>query len=310
MRNRFFIQITIVLLAAGIFSSLYYYSICRELRQAKEGMPAKLNHIFYDKAKYDALFVGSSRVLRNIDPIYFDSLTGVSSYNAGVDGANFTLIDLLVRKYFKSHGSPKYVFINLDTYTMEQDTSFFYYPQFLPHIGDPDLMCMKEKEPNLKTGSHYPFIGISYFNDYFKEVAFYTRFNMCPASDSLWVRKGFMPAMDTTYYGEDGAHAMKFVFVKQKLDQLDSLCRFCTERSCKVFFIMAPIYRSIDTGESNAATYYPTIRSIENKYGISEFNFYTDRSFPKSMFLNLSHLNFIGAHHYTQLLADSFALKR
>lgn len=73
---------------------------------------------------------------------------------------------------------------------------------------------------------------------------------------------------------------------------------------------MAPIYRSIDTGESNAAAYYPHIRAIENKYGISEFNFYTNRSFSKKMFLNLSHLNFIGAHHYTQLLADSFALKR
>jgi hypothetical protein len=306
MRKRFFIQIIIVLITAGICSSLYYYHLCNNLRHAGEGMLAKLDHVFYDSARYDVLFAGSSRVLKNIDPVLFDSLTKYHSYNAGIDGANFVLIDLLIRKFFKSHGHPKYLFINLDTYTMEHDTSFFFYTQFLPFMDDPDLQRMKEREPNLKTGSRYPFLGVSYLNDYLKEVAFYTEFNMCPAYDPVVQHRGFAPVMDTAFWGDSGELPLNFVYQKERLNELDSLCNFCTKKGCKVFFIMAPIYRSTETGSSNAATYYPQIREIENRYGIREFNFFTDSVFSKDLFLNRSHLNFKGAALYSHLLADSF----
>ena len=294
------------MLAAGIFSSLYYYSICHGLRHAKEGIPAKLDHILYDSTRYDALFVGSSRVLRNVNANLFDSLAGVSSYNAGIDGANYTLVDLLIHQFIKYHGAPRYLFINLDTYTMEHDTSFFFYPQFLPYLDDPDIRRMKEREPNLKTGSRYPFLGVTYFNDYLKEVALYSQLNICPAVDSLYLRHGFMPAIDTSYYGVDDVTAMSFATAPERIRQLDSLCSFCSHNHCQLFFIMAPIYRSIDTGTSNAAEYYIHIRDIEKKYCIKELNFFTDRRFSKNMFLNRSHLNFKGAEFYTRILADSF----
>ena len=306
MAKRFFIQITVVMLVAGIFSSIYFYSICDNLRHAKEGVPAKLDHIMYDSTQYDAVFFGSSRVLRNINPLLFEKLTRAKAYNAGIDGANYTLLDLLIRKFIKYHGAPRYLFVNLDTYTMEHDTSFFFYPQFLPYMDDPDMQYMKEREPNLKTGGRFPFFGVSYFNDYLKEVAFYTQFNICPAADSLYLHRGFMPAMDTAYYGVDEALPMNFAIASERFKQLDSLCNFCTKNGCKIFFIMAPIYRAIDTGSSNASVYYPQIRAIETKYSIRELNFFTDRNFPKNMFLNRSHLNFKGAELYTRLLTDSF----
>ena len=39
MAKRFFIQIIVVMVVAGIFSALYFYSICDNLRRAKEGVP-------------------------------------------------------------------------------------------------------------------------------------------------------------------------------------------------------------------------------------------------------------------------------
>jgi|GEM_PF-5996679 len=306
MLKRFFIQLTIVIVVAGIFSSLYYLSICHGLRHAKEGVPAKLDYIFYDTTKYDVLFVGSSRVLRNINPILFDSISGLHSYNAGIDGANCTLIDLMIRKFLKSHTPPRYLFINLDIYTFEKDTSFFFYPQFLTYMDDPDLQRMKQREPNLTTGSRYPFIGVSYFNDYLKEVAFYTHFNLCPPADSLYLRRGFMPARDTAYHGTDESHPLNYAFVPDRVRRLDELCSFCKQNGCRIFFIMAPIYRSTDSDTGVAKELHAQLRSVESKYDIREFNHYTDRTFPKNEFMNLSHLNYKGADRYTRLIADSF----
>jgi hypothetical protein len=192
---------------------------------------------------------------------------------------------------------------------MEHDSSFFSFPQFMPYMSDPDMEKMKRSEPVLSLGKYQPYIAISYLNDYLKEVAFYKQFNITRPADSTGLRKGFAPVIDTVYHGADGEEILNFTHTTEGFAKLDSLCSYCINRGCTVFFIMAPIYRSKYATTDNNRDYLMRLQTIENKYNIREFNFYCNTSFPKRYFLNKSHLNYKGADVYTGLLADSLNLK-
>ena len=304
MKKRFYIQILVVALAAMLSSSLYYYSICNGLRSTKEAVPGKLNQILYDTAHYDAVFAGSSRVLKNINPLQFDSLTHIRSYNAGIDGANLTLIDILLRRFIQVH-HPSLVYINLDTYTMESDSSFFYFPQLFPHVRTDEMSALIHTEPKLSLGRRYPFLALSYMDDYLKGVAFHTLFDPYPACDTLYCHNGFAPIVSTEYQGTSEKYTLRFVYTKEGFKKFDSLCDYCTRQHCKVIFIMAPMFNATGFG-SNASGFYTLLREIESKYGIRELNFYTDTRFTKDQFFNMTHLNEKGAVYYTKVLADSF----
>ena len=306
MRNRFFIQIAIVALFSITAASAYYYHVCNALNKTTEGPTGKLNHILHNNTHYDAVFMGSSRVLRNINPLLFDSLTGITSYNAGIDGANFTLINILTRRFIEQH-KPKYIFINLDPYTMERDSEVFYYPQFYPHLHNEEMNELASIEPNLLLGNHYPFIAISYMDDNLKGEATATTFSSENNNDVMLTHRGFEPLLNPDYYGKADTFSLTLSCDKSAFKKLGALCAYCTAQNCKVFFMMAPIYRAGNENGQNLETYYSELRSIEANYNITEFNFYASPGFTKAMFFNQTHINQYGAVIYTELLADTFS---
>ncbi len=305
MRNRFFIQIVAVALFSITAASVYYYHVCNALNKTNEGPTGKLNHILHNTTHYDAVFMGSSRVLRNINPLLFDSLTGILSYNAGIDGANFTLIDILTRRFIEQH-KPKYIFINLDPYTMERDSEVFYYPQFYPHIHDVGMNELAFIEPSLLLGNRYPFIAISYMDDNLKGEATATSFSAENNNDVMLNHRGFEPLLNPDYHGSTDTFSLTLSCDKNAFKKLDSLCAYCTAQHCKVFFMMAPICRATNEHGQNIEIYYSELRNIEARYNISEFNFYDRPGFTKAMFFNQTHINQAGAIVYTRLLADTF----
>jgi hypothetical protein len=305
MKQRFYIQLILVAISALLLSSLYYFSICKALQTTKESFPGKLNQIFYDTTAYDAVFVGSSRVMKNIDPLQFDTIAGIHSYNAGIDGANFTLIDFVTRHFIAGH-RPSYVFINIDIYTLQQDSSFFYYTQLFPYIHIDSMDRFIKIEPNLILAKYYPFLAVSYIDDYLKGVSFHTLYDKHPLSDATFIHRGFAPIVSADYQGSADEYPLKFIYSEDGFKKLEALCDYCKAMHCKVFFIMAPIYRAREEKPSNACYFYSRLKPIEEKYNIIEFKFFTNTEFSQKVFFNKSHLNENGARMYTKMLADSF----
>ncbi len=60
----------------------------------------KYDHFLKEKNDYNAVFVGSSRTFRHIGPAQFDSITGLTSFNFGIDGVgcpyNYWLTDVIL----------------------------------------------------------------------------------------------------------------------------------------------------------------------------------------------------------------------
>src|SRR5215204_4792803 len=72
-----------------------------------------INEIVNGRTANDILFIGSSRTVHHINPKLIDSITGMRSYNAGVDGANLVEMSLIFKSYLNSHPPPKILFIDL-----------------------------------------------------------------------------------------------------------------------------------------------------------------------------------------------------
>jgi len=306
MGRKFFIHIALTFVIAVSCSMAYYYFICHELRQTREFFPGRLNCILYDTARYDAVFMGTSRVVNHIDPWIFDSLTHMRSYNAGMEGVSYSVIDLFTRRFVANH-HPRYVFINLDIYTMEKGNSLGDFPMYYAHLCDSDIAILSKRKHELAFGKYAPFIAVSYIDDYLKGVAFDNLLNISPTGDITYRHRGFSPVSTFYFHGVPAKFPLTFSYDTANFKKLDSLCRFCVDHRCEVVFVMAPVYGAFENGKTNSAAFYDQLRRVESKYGIKELNFYIDNRFTKDMFANVSHLNPNGAALYSHILGDTIA---
>jgi hypothetical protein len=307
MGRKFIIHIITSIAIAVIASSAYFYWVCHSLRHTREFFPGRLNSVLYDTTRYDAVFMGTSRTSKLIDPLIFDSMTGLKSFNAGMEGASYGVIELFTKKFISNH-HPKYVFINLDIYTLEKDNSLFDYPQYYPHMSDPDIAALSKRKPELLLGKYAPFLAISYLDDYLKGVAFDEVIGRQPTDDQTYVHHGFSP-IDTSYAycGTDAEVALSFSYDTANLKKLDALCQYCTTQGCQVVFVMAPMYATHRNRAANEIDFYTRLGGISSKYRVRKIDFYTDRSYPKDMYFNRTHLNSKGAAVYSQRIAEQFA---
>src|SRR5687767_3533259 len=69
----------------------------------------RMKEIIEGKNNYDILFIGSSRTYYQVNPRIVDSITKLSSFNAGSDAANLLEMNLFLQCYLKSHQAPKVV---------------------------------------------------------------------------------------------------------------------------------------------------------------------------------------------------------
>ena len=307
MSRRFFIHVILTVLIAMSVSSVYYYWVCCGLRHTKEFYPGRLNCILYDTTAYDVVFVGSSRAASLIDPLVFDSVSHLKSYNAGMEGASINAISLFTKKFINRH-HPKYVFVNIDNYTLERDSySLFQFPKYYPHLSDTDIATWWKLKPQLLFGKYAPCLAITYMDDFLKGMAFNEFLGCYPFDDLTSLHKGFSPYDSIyAYGGTSNDLGLSFMYDTANFKKLDALCQLCRDQHCEIIFTMAPMYAIHEVKSENVIIFYDRLRTIEAKYHIREFNHYTDRSFKKELFFNRTHLNIKGALIYSHMLADSF----
>jgi hypothetical protein len=305
MGKRFLVYIITTIVMAMALSTAYYYSVCHGLRHTKEFFFGRLNCILYDSTRYDAVFMGASKVTNDIDPMIFDSLAHLRSYNAGTVGASYSAIDIFTRRFVANH-HPKYVFIGLDIDLLKRENSLYDFPQYYPYLQDSDIAVLSKRKREMAFGKYAPFIAVSYMNDYLKGVAYDDWLDIRPADDLTYSHRGFFPAVVMDFQGTPAPFPLAFTYDTANFKKLDALCRYCTDRHCEIIFIMTPLYGVFENGKTNSAAFYARIRTLESKYRIRELNFYIDSRFTKKMFSNKSHLNHKGAILFSRILADSF----
>jgi hypothetical protein len=91
---------------------------------------SRLKEIFVSDTRYDIVFIGSSRTHTSINPEIVDSITGCSSYNAGVEGGNLLEFLMTFKGYLVHHPSPKLLVLTIDANSFSLQRKFFNYLQY------------------------------------------------------------------------------------------------------------------------------------------------------------------------------------
>lgn len=92
------------------------------------------NEIYSGKIDVDIAVYGSSRAWTHIDPEILKDSLGLSAYNFGIDGLNFSLQYFRHLEYFKNNKAPKIIIISGDIFTFEKEDGFYNNEQVLPYM--------------------------------------------------------------------------------------------------------------------------------------------------------------------------------
>ncbi len=92
------------------------------------------NDIYAGKIDADIAIYGSSRAWTHISPQILQDSLGLSAYNFGIDGLNFSLQYFRHKEYFKYNRRPEIIIVSGDIFTFEEEEGFYNHEQALPYM--------------------------------------------------------------------------------------------------------------------------------------------------------------------------------
>jgi len=304
------IRIIAVLIVAGFCSWLIGTPLVGILYKQKYIGSSRNEHIFENKNNYDVLFIGSSRTYRHVYPKIIDSICGVNSYNAGIESGGMCDFKLTLDGYLQNHPAPKILVLTIDLPSFKKDDVFFY-PQYYPYINNQAVKSdITKYGHNMYVIEKFPFLMITYFDDYLKERAI--RFlrgldiqDISPDTNVI-VYKGFASNSDSHMNPNDTVKIKDRMKMTQgNIRTLDEIIEKCNERKIKIIFTYAPEYNfSYQRASGNVDSVFGLIANSAQKNNIP---YLRDDSLeickdPK-LFSNNLHLNKQGAKVYSTILA-------
>src|SRR3954468_23392928 len=191
-----------LMVLSGITFLISYFAFLflnHGLRNQKNDTFPVINELVRSHENHEVLFVGSSLAKNNINPLVFDSITHLNSYNFGYPGAKIDHGQMIINRYLHSnHPLPKKVILILEPYVLDTTLEINFPVQFYPYYKDPIIYAYVSKyDEDIKLIKHFPFIGITKYNDYLKNLGITGVLFPNRVTSSLI--KGFEPLDETTW---------------------------------------------------------------------------------------------------------------
>jgi len=296
--------LTIIFIAAVILTGvnvLLEYSI----KKQNEDIFGKLQEIFSGNENYDALFLGSSRVLVHINPSIMDSVLHVNSYNLGLDAMSVVEFNFIVNAWLEKHPAPKLLVMNLDRKTLlvNDTTEIFDYPLYFPYLKNKSVSAaLNEFEPDVPVLSFMPFLKPAYYDDFKKYVAVKALFHIRHPEKILY--KGFEPTY-LEWGGEEIRMRDRAAWSPKGRELLKNILDLCRQKNIVPVLVLAPQTKEFTRSIENFDEYKAHLRSFSESNGVYFFDYsglITGQN--KKYFYNHSHLKPEGAGIYSLQLAD------
>jgi hypothetical protein len=313
MRKVFIKIILIIGLPAGF--SIFYYNKLAVYYKKETTLKRKMDHLYASGYKPDILFLGSSRVLNDIDPHIIDTVCGMRSYNLGAEMAGIAEIRMLLGVCIERGKIPRILVINIDPSSFQVDVPIYDFPDLLSY-ADKDTVVYNRMAGILDVYAHkwkYPFYRLQQLtgvNDGFKvdallksKEAFRQEVRtMNGISPDVLQDNGF-EALNGTY-GETYVNPINEKFQEKGFDLLQDIVDTCRQRQIPVVLITAPMYFVYRKTFLNTAAVLSRVSDLARRDSIPYFNMIDDSlSLHKDNFFNFVHLNGRGAEAFSFELA-------
>jgi hypothetical protein len=263
----------------------------------------RMKEIIEGKNSYDILFIGSSRTYYHVNPRIVDSITKLSSFNAGSDAANLLEMNLFLQCYLQSHQAPKVVVADIAKSAFNIGKRKFwnpnvYYP-FLDHRIVFDTLARYESVFLYK---HLPFTRFTAADDMLKQNSFLGYLGYKSVEKSKTYKGYWEKSTDTIALPFKRVYPIEMDPIDQHgVDLLNQIINTCNKNNIKLVLTYAPIYKLKD---EKSPHFFPTIEKVSKQHHIPFWN-YRENAIGNNhrLFREEYHLNKQGAEVYTTMLA-------
>jgi len=306
------IRYTIIILAIGIVAAIVAdWFLQKGLEKSNEDVIGKLNEIINDTTYYDVLCLGSSRTIAHINPEVITNETGLSVYNAGMNGGCMIDFNALFKVYLARHPAPKMVIIHVDEFTFETQV-ISELPRYFPFIKNKTLYeNLVKYDKNVLVVKYIPFLRLMYYNDLFKWIAVKSWLNI-EARDEYKLINGYRVNKSkwSSYRQENLGARMKAIQEMQTLVEeekkgeplFSEILELCKQYNIKLLFTSSPII-----GGDVFKKYENTIHKIEQMSAGYKPNYlwmHKEQWSPDEYYYDFTHMNNLGADKFSKYLSD------
>jgi len=271
----------------------YAYSYI--IRKSNYELVESWEELMEGKISADIVALGSSRTFVQVVPEILDSVSGVNSYNLGMDGSHINRQVLKYELFRQRNTKPKVIVQNIDAFTMSYKIGYGM-EQFFPYFWYPDVRRTFFPSEPFSFGDKY--IPMYRYHGYNPEM-FVHRY---PRS----LRKGYS---ERNYKWDGRAYNLQKAIVFKSSDttlcMFDRYLRKAKEEDVQVIFVYAPLYYGATEKIINIDEMYSLYQSLADKYEIPILD-YSDMwiCHDTTYFYNAMHLNKTGAEIFTDSLAN------
>lgn len=293
-------------------------------------------HYFYTEEKnIDNLFVGSSHVYTGVNPFILDELNGDNNFNLAMasmrmNGCYYSILEATKRNKVKN--------IYLELYygvTVGENCGLDSWSTLYTNWKSTDNMrfswnklkyqlSMSSRDKYVET--FFPFvryrenlfdIGYIYGNIAEKRTEDYRNYRFSETNEYGYTEhagKGYLYADATLVesgllYNRSEALAQDELMTKGVEECLEKIIDYCKEQGIKLTLFIAPVHGLHTEASGDYDAYYSRVSEIAGANGIDfyDFNLCKQEYFDTTdmpLFMDLGHLNHVGAEKYTKLLWD------
>jgi hypothetical protein len=289
----------LILLVAG-----YLYN--RGYRKYYAGQEVQIAEAISGKQDYDIVFVGSSRTHVHVNPRIVDSVTGLSSYNLGIEGGRIIEMSMVARSYLEHHRPPRLMVIDLVANSLDVDKLPFFNPnRYYPFLGDTVIYNSLKPYKPVFVLKYFPAMRITEADDHLKAGTIAGLLGKHePVTGHTY--KGYLENFEDTLPPIRKVtidSLMPFPISKKATKALDYLVDYCRIKRVQIVFTYAPEYRSYEF--TKRAGFFRYVEEKSNSAGIPYLNYRNNPiCYDNHLFCNISHLNRHGADVYSAMLAS------
>lgn len=297
----------ILLIAAGLTAISYRFTN-KGLKKYYSHKYGRALEIFTNKTNYDVLFIGSSRTHTTVIPRIIDSITGLNSYNAGVDGGTLLDFKMTFDGYLVNHPAPRLLVLTIDPVSFNNVSTVYDPMQYFSFVKNPAVeKIFSSTGYSTFIMKNIPALNYIYMDDYSKNMAFagLRGKNEIPAGE--FDDKGFQSnttlCIDPVKYKNDSSN---IVPVAEQINLFQAIIDTCRSRNIQLVITYAPEYRhqfmnTIKNGETFTSLVYEKVRT-------NGLMFFRDDSLAMNkdscLFRDLRHVNTTGAAAYSVILGQ------
>ncbi|MGG9960063.1 hypothetical protein [Ferruginibacter sp. SUN106] len=300
--------ITIILFASLLLSTGATWLTNRGLRHSGVDFYGKINAAGEVDNPTNVLLVGSSRVLKQLDPKIIDSVTGYNSFNYGLNSGTIKTWYNIINYSLHFNKNVKLVILNVDYYMFDISDDPYKDAYYYPFEKEAPGVILNGTGAVNKV-HQLKIFDIALYDDYAKYAAIDGWLR--PNRISGGVYKGYYPNRQLNNFetiADFRASNKQITVTPSGLKLLDSCASLCKKNNVKLVLVMAPYFKQYSPEKyfTNFNEVVDSVKAVANKNGIP-FLDYTTMSIANDQqyFYNVNHLNSKGAAVYTQAVADT-----